>query len=357
MNALNTTESTHGQAEPLELLPLDSAAPVEEIRRLFENNGFPRTAAYNNHIYRMRNGRAAVACFYQHEGKLGGMYAAVPCELQIDRQQVHGFQSLDTMVDTACRGRGVFQKTALAHYAHLESESYPVVYGFPNGNSFKGFQKYLGWVFLDPVPFLVRPIRVSYFLKNRFLKALARHVKVPAFGASRQVEFSQTLPAQARLHTLCEGFASTFRVGVARTPAFLKDRYTEVPHKQYQFATVSDAAGLQGLCVFCMEDKHGGKIGYVMELVYNPACPKVRDTLLKAVVRRFSESGCDCALAWCFSHHSSYAGYLKNLFFPLPEKLRPIELHFGFRCFNPTYLPVLSDRKNWYVSYSDSDTV
>ncbi len=41
----------------------------------------------------------------------------------------------------------------------------------------------------------------------------------------------------------------------------------------------------------------------------------------------------------------------------LPERLRPIELHFGARALDASLEAVVYDAARWYLSYADSDTV
>jgi hypothetical protein len=67
--------------------------------------------------------------------------------------------------------------------------------------------------------------------------------------------------------------------------------------------------------------------------------------------------GADAVLAWAFGHSQNAKAYSKVGFVPLPERLRPIELHIGVRPLNESLTEVLSDRRNWYISYCDSDTV
>jgi hypothetical protein len=62
-------------------------------------------------------------------------------------------------------------------------------------------------------------------------------------------------------------------------------------------------------------------------------------------------------LSWCFPHSPNYSSFRLNGFVVLPERLRPIELHFGARAFDDGLARLVHDRSQWYVSYLDSDTV
>jgi len=333
---------------------------IEDIRLIFERNGFARTTIYNEHIYRDRLGQKPICSLYYADNKLGALYAVVPAKFLIHGHVVDCYQSLDTMVDADCRGKGLFQNTAQHVYSRLEDGHDCLVYGFPNGNSYTGFKKYLDWNFMDPVPFLIRPIRLSYFLKNSALKRLLSWVRLPVFGGSAKgIHYEESFPEDPDLQTLCDKFTTTYRVGVQRSLAYLKDRYASPPERHYRYVTYRNPLDgkIEGMGIYCIEQKHGGKMGYVMDLIYLPEKRSVASRLLAAIVLEMSRCQCDCVLAWCFSHSTSYPAYLKCLFLVLPEKLRPIELHIGYRCVGKLDATQITDKKAWYISYSDSDTV
>lgn len=68
-----------------------------------------------------------------------------------------GFETVDTCVTEACRGKGVFSSITQMEVAEIHAR-YPdaFIYGFPNDNSFPGYVK-MGWnvqCMLYPAPFL-----------------------------------------------------------------------------------------------------------------------------------------------------------------------------------------------------------
>ena len=79
--------------------------------------------------------------------------------------------------------------------------------------------------------------------------------------------------------------------------------------------------------------------------------------MLVESLRRMAADGADAVLAWCFGHSPNAKAYRRAGFLPLPERLRPIELHMGVRPLDESLRTVLTDRRNWYISYCDSDTV
>jgi hypothetical protein len=95
----------------------------------------------------------------------------------------------------------------------------------------------------------------------------------------------------------------------------------------------------------------------VLELLHDPGRDDVGAALLTECLCRVAFGGADAVLAWCFRHSPNAKAYSRTGFLPLPEKLRPIELHVGVRPLDDSLSEVLGQRKNWYISYCDSDTV
>jgi hypothetical protein len=94
-----------------------------------------------------------------------------------------------------------------------------------------------------------------------------------------------------------------------------------------------------------------------MELVHRPEARDAGIAVLRHAIAELRRARCDAALAWCFDHSPGFRTYLRGGFLPFPERLRPVTLHFGVRPFDEDLRSVLLDRKSWYLSYCDSDTV
>ena len=94
-----------------------------------------------------------------------------------------------------------------------------------------------------------------------------------------------------------------------------------------------------------------------MELVFDTASPQAGQFLLAFATRVFRKEKADAVLAWCLPHSFPYSAYRKSGYYPLPEKFRPQHLFFGARSLNEKNKGTIEQLKNWYISYSDSDTV
>lgn len=284
----------------------------------------------------------------ESSGSLAAIYAALPNRFQVFEKESVCLQSLDTLTDEDFRGQGLFVKLARTLFEEAQSRDLGFIYGFPNGNSRHGFFNKLGWKNFDPLPFLMRPVNPSYFLPGT-LKGLSLP-RLKGFGVRTRCPQKVQLE-DVDVEGIWNGFRETFGVGLIRDRTYLEWRLTK-PHQNYRIFAIGD----EGFIVTNLMEKHGGKIGYVVELMTRQGAAdlELAYDLLEFGVRDLADSGADAVLAWHFQHSPYFLSYLANGFLPLPERIRPIELHFGML---PLGAAHKVSRRDWYLSYCDSDTV
>jgi GNAT superfamily N-acetyltransferase len=293
--------------------------------------------------------------------RFAAIYAVQPGMVKVEDNRTLAAQSVDTLVDADFRGRGLFTTMAQALYQRLAQNGGRFVYGFPNANSAPGFFGKLGWMSLDPVPFLIRPLRTAFLASKlplgrwlRKLPDLRLPMRVPKlrhrYAIHPVAEFGPEVDG------LWNRFSSDVPVAVERDSEYLKWRLAK-PGERYECLGVLDEGALVAFCAYTTVAKHGGKVGYVLELLHGPEHDDAAAALLVEALRRMATEEADAVLAWCFQHSPNAGTYRRAGFFPLPEALRPIELHFGVRPLDESLRPLLVDRRNWYISYCDSDTV
>lgn len=292
---------------------------------------------------------------------VAGIYSLLPSPLRIRGAVSKGGQAMDVLTDARLRGRGVFATLGAAADAYAAEQGVPVLFGFPNDKSGPGFWSKLGWTRLGPMPFLVRPLRTRYFLSRlpKIGKALGR---MPDLALSRPraprvdgaleplAEYGQELDA------LWERFAAGIPLAVHRDAAYLRWRYGK-PGERYEARVLRRGGRVEGLVIWTVKGKHGGRIGYLMEMLHDPARPDDGEAMLAAAVRAMAADGADALLAWSLPHSPNHAVYRRGGFLPMPERIRPIHINFGVKAIDPALDPVVRDVRSWYLSYSDSDTV
>ena len=297
------------------------------------------------------------------EEQVAGIYAVHPVAFRLGGEIRYGAQSLDTLTDAGYRGRGIFVELARSVYSRLEREGFALVYGFPNGNSAPGFYKHLAWVSLDPVPLLCRPLRTRYFLRRvpRAGKALGAlpDVRLPLPSAPVLAGGAAIRPLDgfdSGLDALWDAFSRGIGVAVNRDHGYLEWRLRRKPHEAYRTYGYYRGGQLAGFVSYSLKERHGGRVGYIMEALYDPADAAVGEALLRWAVRDLAEKGADAVLAWNFAHSPNRPAFSATGFRELPERVRPSELHFGVRALSAADAGLLGDRGSWYISFCDSDT-
>lgn len=348
----------------MRLRPMEKTeADVARLGALFEANGNPKEAAMLRWRYLENPVDSVWVDFAEADGgRVAAAYCVSPYRFRLGAATALGVQSLDTLVDSAYRGHGLFTRLAEQTYARCQQDGVALVYGFPNHASAPGFFGRLRWTRLDPVPFLVRPLRLGYLLRKLGVaKAGGRWadwLRAPV-GQSRlppELEIRAQLAFDERFTELWRRFAEDRVVGVERDAGFLSWRFRAPFRGGYAVYGLMRRGELEGYVVFRLADKHGGRIGYVMELIHvGPPAHGV--ALLRYALSELVAGGAEVVLAWSLPHAANHGCYRRCGFLPLPQALRPIELHFGARTFADVSALAVGNRANWYLSYVDSDTV
>lgn len=336
---------------------------LARLKASFDANGSPKELAHLRWQYLDCPVKKVLVDFAEPEeaddARLAAVYATFPVTFDVGSERIVGSQSLDTLTDEAFRGQGLFKRMARSVYERSRADGVGLVYGFPNGASAHGFFNRLEWRPLDPVPFLIRPLRLAYAARKvrPWLVApdlplpLVPHRRLPSGHEIRDVH-----DLDDSVDALWDAFRGADTVAVRRDTAYLRWRLLEKPSVTYRCRGYYVDGALRGFAASTVADKHGGRVGYIMELLARPEEPHVARRLLGDLLRGLARERADVAMAWNFEHSPNHGAFLREGFFTLPESARPIELHMGVRAL-ALDAPGLAERARWYVSYCDSDTV
>lgn len=289
------------------------------------------------------SGTAQIVCAYEG-GAIVGMSTNIPTRFKIGGMIGRAFQAIDSVVSPVARGKGVF--TRLAHaFESAERSRADLIWGFPNANAAPIWFNKIGWVRHGYVPFLIKPLRSGYFSGRLGFSV--------DFSLSRLQNHNAPTCKRAEpwLDNLWSEFSSNLNCAVQRDRAYLEWRLFGAPDRTYRVAALPDNSG-GALVASRLASKHGGRIGYLMEAMGG----SVLKELLASEIGWLRENGAELVLAWCFPWSPNYRALRDLGFFPLPNALRPIEMHFGSKSLSARG-SIGNNVENWYLSYLDSDTV
>ncbi len=340
---------------------------LEKYRQCFSENGSEKSIDLLKWFHQ-QNLPGIQSIYYaidKSTNEIAAIYTYLPVLLKCMDKTVTAMQSFDTLTDYRHRSKGLFVKLASKLEKEEGLKNNELVYGFPNENSVHGFVKKLGFTYFGEVPFLIKPIGISYILK--------KFLKIKTVPVIKEINCKIDSPDEVLLKNsgsikllskfeedydkLWAKVAPKITIGINRDKAYMNWRYVEKPGEDYSRYGFYENGVLKGIVIFALKNKHEGKIGYLMEILFDPENKNAGIKLLKFCSKVLKRNKADLILAWCFSHSFNYFCHRKAGFYKFPEKIRPQKLGIIAKTFNSTHAEDIYNVKNWFFSYSDSDTV
>jgi SAM-dependent methyltransferase len=186
-------------------------------------------------------------------GNLVAHYAGYPvlfyCNTDGMPRTFLSLQIGDTMTRPEVRhiGRGktsMLSRTARHFYARY-CDKVPFTYGFNTGTIKKFGERFLGYQYIDPVPYRVKKLTASSVLRQSFLRRVFSKYyirTIKSFDHAFDLLFKRT--------------AASYRLLVKRDSRYLTWRYRACPDKDYVMLSVHNKPGrLVGWSVFLPKDK------------------------------------------------------------------------------------------------------
>lgn len=343
-----------------------SSERVERIARIFRNNGNPKDIQHLEWQYNSPPAGEAVTTFcVSPDNQDAAVYSVFPVSFRSSKHgYLKGSQSLDTLTDSRHRGKGAFVACAKSNYNSAIDHGIDFVYGFPNQFSAPGFFKKLGWSSVGYPPFRVFFCNFLYPFKNKFGVGLRLPnffsktflaYKVRSLCNKESLAFKSSVDFESTAYEdLWSRFSQGFSLALDRCASYMNWRYKQ-KQDEYCFLSIYRGADLKGVCVYICKEKHGGKTGYIMDLIYEPDDTDIGFALLAQATLDLFKQKADIILCWADMKFAVNAPFRLAHYVPLPRKLQPIKLFFGVRVFSDHCDPTEFDKI--YISYADSDTV
>lgn len=341
----------------IEVAPFD--AEIEAAyARLFTQEGEVKSPAFLKWRFAKNphgNGYFALA---RHDGRIIGMIALIATKFHVDGKPVNGIQAVDTIVSPEAQGNALFSRMGQAIYYNGDVHGADFLWGFPNAQAKRGWFGRLGWSRLGTVPFVAKPLRTGYLLSRLSSKLASLDFPIGGiFGArSGQAEIAERFGTDVQ--NLCDLTNGSRPVMIEYSPQYLNWRLFDCPNQEYRVVVHRDAAGqIIAMVATFIADKHGTRIAYLMEALGDPSSGAELGTLLRSELHHARCSGASLSLGWNIPTSPNSRTLRRAGFFPLPDRLRPVEMHFGARPLTNDIPTAIQHRGSWYLSYLNSDTV
>lgn len=328
--------------------------------RLFPDDG--ATKAGDVLRWRFRDGPHGAGFFAlardsASAGAIVGMIGLIATRLHTSSGAMPAFQAVDTVVHPDYRGRGLFVGMGKAAQRETAIHGGRLIWGFPNANAAPGWFGKLGWRRFGMVPFMFKPLRSGYVFGR--VAPLLKRLDLPlAWRRGAVADLRRIAHFDHQTDHLWTSVSAGIGCATKRNAAMLNWRLFERPDSPYRATgSFSDDGTLQAFTAHCVLEKHGGRIAYVMEALALPGRERELTGLLRRAMYEAAREGAEMALAWCPVRAPNRSAYRRAGFMTLPERLRPVEIHFGARDLEQGAPSAAMEGDDWYLSYLDSDTV
>ena len=191
--------------------------------------------------------------------QIASIYTYLPLKLKCMGKIVTAMQSFDTLTDYRHRSKGLFIKLASRLEKEESLKDNELVFGFPNENSVHGFVKKLDFTYFGEVPFLIKPIRISYLVR-KFLKKKERN--------QEEINCQIDSPQEIKLNhkdsiKLINKFSQDYdrlwgkigpqiNIGTNRNAAYMNWRYIDKPGENYSRYGFYENGILTGIIIFTL---------------------------------------------------------------------------------------------------------
>lgn len=341
---------------------------LEMLRDLFARHGYPRPLEDYRWQYLDIPTKQCFVQFVVDEHapvhKLAAVVASFALPFKLGAEKSLGVQTNNVLTDRDYRDQGLFYSSVLETFEYFEANELAFGYGFPNQYSAPTYIDHFGWSSLDPLPMLIKPLRANYFIERLGTPAwITRRLPTIPLTRRPQLELGSDYTIGRELcfdesfDALWKAFSKDIPVAVERDHSYLDWRFRQKPAVGYRMISLHKGAEVCAYVIYRLQQKHGGSIGYIMEFVHHPDHAKGGAMILRQAAYELARQECDAILAWSFAHSPNYGAYRTCNFLPFPERLRPVEGHMAANAFEEGNAELVLDRKNWFISYSDLDTV
>jgi GNAT superfamily N-acetyltransferase len=266
-------------------------------------------------------GAGPVVWMAKEGSRLLGQMATLKVRLWFGGREVRASWGNDYFVRLDAQGRGL---GILLSNAWSDHEDVALALGL-TPSSYPLFKK-LGFKDVGPIPFYQKVLDPAAVARKR-LGSLLGPLAAPflalglrlRMGAEplppKDVAVSAATAFTAEYDALWERARGSYAMCVRRDAAYLRWKYLEIPHREYQIREARRGNQLVGYAVSREQDYHGLRLGWIVDVFTDTRDSGAKDALVCAVLESFRRSG--VARAQAYSMNAPFAADLRRHgFFP-----------------------------------------
>lgn len=305
----------------------------------------------------------APICVAEDNGKIVGYYPLTLVKMKIEGETMMGSQMVDLVVHLNYQRQGIFVTLGKKLLTKAGEEGIQISYGFPNEAAHPGHLKY-GCFDVGLIPKMVKILNLDHILKkhtkseflfkagrifvNLVLKIL---FKSKRFSDSTNIVVNEIPSFDSRINNFWERISADYKISIVRDQSYLNWRYVENPGRKYTIYLAENDNNILGFIILTVIE---GKvrIGHIVDILTVFDQKSVARCLISKSIEYFRREKAN--MICCYILDDRYCKILKEAGF----RPRPSELLLIARANSPSISKtLLSDPKNWHITFGDSDGI
>ncbi|MEW6553596.1 MAG: GNAT family N-acetyltransferase [Actinomycetota bacterium] len=280
-----------------------------------------------------------VSCVIRESGDIVGHLGAIPAWYGRGADRLRGALLVDIMVHPDRTRRGLATRLSLAMHEVL-GESFDLSFGFANRQAVPTHLK-TGMSNLGRAPVYVRYPRLSARREPRGGGDL-RLRPVSLHGPELELRLGEeALPLWHR----------------SRDLATLRWRYSDRPQGRYDFYLYDGAVAGSGYMVLARRKIRGLDAGLIMDIWAGENDWEACRFMLSRAVDLLSGQGVRVIAALDVGNRAVLSALRRLGFLRLPQSVFPSQLNFVFKAYGGAGVDMPLRRKDWYLTWGDTDLV
>ena len=313
----------------------------------------------------------------KNTNKLVGSYTVIPLRISIEKKELMGSLSLNTMTHPDFQRQGIFKALAEATFKTCKKNGMLFTIGLPNDASYHGFVRSLGFEVLGHNEMMVKFLNfesiTSQFIKNKLVqKCASNSFKLMSaiygrrfFWRTRskvnKIQIREIVEFDEKFDSLGSKLNKTLGNSVVRNKEYLNWRFKGCPSRDYKVFGAFEQDKLKGYIIGTVSFHPKLKNSRIVYIVDAAVDDKFQNgetwtKLLFHIEDWACSEHIDCVATYLPRHIVCYSEFRKAGFFPLHSKLRGGAGAFIFRShsdkINWKQVQLFTD---WYIMPGDND--
>ena len=297
----------------------------------------------------------------EDKGNVVGHFADLPREFSLRGEVVRGTLSVDLMVHSSYRRKGIFEEMGKYAIQRVKNENGLFMMSYPiRPETVQGFKK-IGWQEVVGLPVLVYPIRFSgvvdlylHFLPISFLVGgAARLFYFLLYGTKKrkgidEIEIEETGLLDDQFDGFWQKALSLYPIIGVRNRNYLTWRYLQHPTRTYTIYRAKKSGEMKGYIVLRQVELLKFNSAVIVDLL---ALDQTTLTaLMEKGIQHSRQKGTDL-LAFMVPRGHPYDTILrKRGFLPSPKT-------FQFMVYFHSKREIFNSAEKWYVNWGDTDVI